>query len=117
MTIITLPNPGGTLTASALADQTMTQFDQTVLKNGQPATIAPTVTVGGDTWLQRSSTGDLAVTDPGTQGTLVALFDVHPATGAKSQVYEIVYYGPTATFAQANLLAFQPMLQSFKFVG
>lgn len=117
MTIITLPNPGGTLTASALADPTMTQFNQTLLKGGQAATIGSTATVGGDTWLQRSATGDLAITDPGTQGTLVALFDVHPASGAKSQVYEIVYYGPATTFAQASTQVFQPMLQSFKFVG
>ncbi|MGH2510700.1 MAG: hypothetical protein ACRDHZ_25300, partial [Ktedonobacteraceae bacterium] len=63
------------------------------------------------------STGELALTDPGVQGTLVALFDVHPASGANSQVYEIVYYGPTTTFALTNAQVFQLMLKSFKFIG
>lgn len=116
MTIITLANPGGALTASTIADQTMPAFNQSLLKNGKTATIAPTASVGGDTWVQRSSTGELAITDPGVQGTMVALFDTH-TVGGTSMIFEIVYYGPTATFEQANTLAYQPMLQTFKFIG
>lgn len=117
MTIVTIPNPGGTQSASALADTTMPLVEKTLLTNAKPATVAPTVTVGGESWTQRSATGELALTDPGTQGTLFLLIDNHPANAANTQAYEIYYYGPTSTFSQSDTLAFQPMLQSFKFTS
>lgn len=117
MTIVMVPNPMGAQSANALADATLPLIDKTLLKNAQPATAAPTTTVGGETWVQRSSTGDLALTDPGTQGTLFMLIDNHPANAADTTAYEIYYYGPTSAFTQSNTLAFQPMLQSFKFTA
>lgn len=117
MTIVTVPNPMGAQSASALADTTLPLIEKTLLKNAQTATAAPTTTVGSDTWQQRSATGELAITDPGTQGTLYMLVDNHPANASDTMAYEIYYYGPTSTFAQSNTLAFQPMLQSFKFTA
>jgi hypothetical protein len=117
MTIVTVPNPAGAQSASSLADATMPAVEKVMLTNSQPATVAPTVTVGGESWVQRSATGDLALTDPGTQGTMFLLVDNHPANSANTQAYEIYYYGPTSTFSQSNTLAFQPMLQSFKFAS
>lgn len=117
VTIVTVANPAGTQSASALADATLPPIEKALLSNAKTATVAPTVTVGGDTWAQRSATGELALTDPGTQGTLVMLIDNHPANAANTLAYEIYYYGPSATFTQADVLAFQPMLQTFKFVA
>jgi hypothetical protein len=116
MTIVTVPNPGGAQPAGALADATLPLINKTLLKNAQPATVAPTVTVAGETWVQRSSTGDLAITDPGTPGTLYMLIDNHPANAATTQAFEIYYYGPTATWSQAQAV-FQAMLQTFKFTA
>jgi hypothetical protein len=115
MTIVMVPNPAGAQSASSIADESLPLIDKTLLTNAQPATVSSTVTVSGDTWAQRSATGELAITDPGTQGTLFMLVDNHPANAANTEAYEIYYYGPTSTFTQANVLAFQPMLQSFKF--
>lgn len=112
MTIATAANPAGAQGTSTAATASMQIFEKSLLSNAQPATAAPTVTVGGESWVQLSATGDLAITDPGTPGTLIQLADTHNGT-----LYEIVYYGPTATFAQSNTLAFQPMLQSFKFTA
>lgn len=116
MTIVTVPNPGGVAGASTVSQTSMSEFEKTLLSNAKPATIAPTASVGGDSWVQSSATGNLAVTDPGTPGTLVLLVDNHPANSASTMTYEIVYYGPTATWSQANTV-FQAMLQSFKFTA
>lgn len=117
VTIVTVANPGGAQSANALADATLPLIEQTMLSKATTAKVAPTATVGGETWVQRSATGDLALTDPGTQGTLIMLVDNHPASSADTKAYEIYYYGPTATFTQATTLAFQPMLNSFKFTA
>ena len=117
VTIVSVANPAGAESASALADTTLPLIEKTLLSKGQTATVAPTTTVAGDTWAQRSATGELAITDPGTQGTLMMLIDNHPAQAANTKAYEIYYYGPSATFTQSNTLAFQPMLQSFKFTA
>lgn len=117
VTIVAVPNPAGAQSASDIADSSMPLIEKTLLTKAQPATVAPTVTVAGESWAQRSATGDLALTDPGTQGTLFLLVDNHPANAANTQAYEIYYYGPTSTFSQSNTLAFQPMLQSFKFTA
>lgn len=117
MTITVTPNPGGASSVKLEADTTLKFFEKTLVKDGKDATIAPTATVGGDSWVQLSATGELSITDPGTQGTLVQLADDHPANSASSQLYEILYYGPTSTFTQASTMAFQPMLQSFTFVA
>lgn len=117
MTIVVVANPEGVQSANALADATLPLIEKTLLSKATTATIAPTATVDGETWAQRSATGDLTITDPGTQGTLVMLIDNHPANAANTQAYEIYYYGPSATFTQANALAFQPMLQTFKFTA
>jgi hypothetical protein len=117
VSIVTVANPAGANSASALADATLPLIEKTLLSDAKTATVAPTVTLAGETWAQRSATGDLALTDPGTVGTLMMLVDNHPANAADTQAYEIYYYGPSATFTQADALAFQPMLQTFKFAA
>lgn len=117
MTIVTVENPGGAQSSSALADATLPLIEKTLLSDGKTATVAATATVAGETWAQRSATGGLALTDPGVQGTLMMLIANHPASAPDTKAYEIYYYGPTATFTQATTLAFQPMLQSFKFTA
>jgi hypothetical protein len=116
LVIATVANAGGLQSPSALAGTTMPIMEKIFLKNAKPATIAPTATIGGETWVQSSATGEL-ITDPGAQGTFVGLFTNHPANAADTQAYEIYYFGPSATFTQATTLAFQPMLQSFKFTA
>lgn len=115
LAIVTLPNPNGVVGVNTEAQTSMSGFEKTLLSNARPATIAPSATVGGDSWVQSSATGGL-VADSGTPGTLVQLVDNHPAHAASTMTYEIVYYGPTATWSQANTV-FQTMLQSFAFTA
>ncbi len=117
VTIVTVANPAGAQSPSALADGSLPLIEKTLVSDGKNATVAPTVTINGETWAQRSATGTLALTDPGTPGTLFLLVNNHPASAPTTQAYEIYYYGPTSTFTEANTLAFQPMLQSFKFTA
>jgi hypothetical protein len=105
-------NPGGAASTSVSANASMQIYEKTFLTNAQPATVAPTATVGSESWVQLSATGTLAFLDAGTPGTLIQLADTHSGT-----LYEIVYFGPTSTFTQANTMVFQPMLASFKFTS
>ncbi len=95
-TIVGTPDPGGVSSASSLADIT-------------------TVTINGVTWAQRSITGTTTVNGQDVPATIFLLVTLHPANAANTTAYQLIYGGPTVTFAQANVLAFQPMLQSFKF--
>lgn len=106
------PNPGGAASTSVSANASMQIYEKTFLTNAQPATVAPTATVGSESWVQLSATGTLAFLEAGTPGTLIQLADTHSGT-----LYEIVYFGPTSTFTQANTMVFQPMLASFKFTS
>jgi hypothetical protein len=115
LTIVTVANPNGELEAKDLADQTLPLIEKTLLSDGQPASVAATVKVGGLIWEQRSATGGLAITDPGVQGTLMMLVTNYPAAASSTQAYEIFYYGPSSTFTQAVDQDFQPMLQSLTF--
>ena len=113
MTIEYQPNPNGALSTNELAQTFIKVFEKATFSSSEPATIAPTATVGDDSWVQISATGTLLL-DPGTPGTLVLLADNHPANAANTNSYLIVYSGPTATWSQSNAV-FQAMLQSFKF--
>jgi len=113
MTIVSIADPNGIAGASTIAQTSLASFEKSLLSNAKSATIAPTATVGGESWVQKSATGDLAA-EANTPGTLVLLVDNHPANSPSTKTYEIVYYGPTATWNQANIV-FQIMLQSFTF--
>lgn len=117
MVIATTPNPDGATSTSAAANTAMQIYEKTFLSDAQPTTVSPTVTVGGESWVQLSATGKLVLLDAGTPGTLVQLADTHPASGANALLYEIIYFGPTSTFTQTNTMVFQPMLASFKFTS
>lgn len=114
-TIVGTPDPGGVSSASSLADITIQTLEKSTVKNAQTVSVAPTVTINGVTWAQRSITGTTTVNGQDVPATIFLLVTLHPANAANTTAYQLIYGGPTVTFAQANVLAFQPMLQSFKF--
>ncbi|GHO65186.1 hypothetical protein KSC_040780 [Ktedonobacter sp. SOSP1-52] len=108
------PDRAGEPDASVVADQAMSHFKGTLLANAQDISAPQTFTTGKVTWIQRSATGSLAITDPGVQGNLFLLVTNFPPQAKNTVTYEVEYYGPTATFGQANV-SFMQMLQSFTF--
>ena len=114
MAVFADPDLMGAQSASAVADQAMSRFEGTLLANAQAVTVPPTYAIASVTWIQRSATGILAITDPGVQGNFFLLVVNYPANAKNATMYEIEYYGPAATFSQANV-NFMTMLRSFSF--
>ena len=114
LNIILTPDPNGLNTANALADTAITGI-RGGLKNPQTENVAPTTTVGGETWSQRSASGMTTQNGQSVVVQVVVIVDIHPASSPMSKGFIIVYSTTKALFVQANTTYFQPMLQSFKF--
>lgn len=114
MTITIVPDPNGAVSANSLVN-TAVKAAKLPLKNSQPESVPPTVTVAGKSWSQQSVSGTQRLNAADTVIQAVMLANVHPANTLASKGYTIVYSAPKSTFSQANTAYFQPMLQSFKF--
>src|SRR6059036_783221 len=74
LSIAVTPNPGGAASKDNLADAAETGA-KSKLKNPKTETIAPTTTVGGDTWSQRAVSGDATVNGQTANVKLVVIAD------------------------------------------
>jgi len=112
------PNPGGVVTADTQVSIGLQLF-KSQAKNYQMQNVAPTTTVGGDSWSQGSATGDIVPKGQTSAVTakIVVIADNHPAGLPTSMGFEIAYLTGQQVFDIANNSAFQPMLQSFKFTS
>ncbi len=115
LTITVAPDPNGAVSADSFVD-TEVKAAMAALKNSQMESAPSTVTVGGDSWNQKSASGIQRLNNQDTLIQLVVLADVHPANAPTSKAYTIVYGTAKSMFDQANTTYFQPMLQSFKFM-
>jgi hypothetical protein len=112
------PNPGGVVTADNQVSIGLQLF-KSQAKNYQMLNVAPTTTVGGDSWSQGSATGDIVPKGQTAAVTanIVVIADNHPANLPTTMGFEIAYLTGQQVFDIANNGAFQPMLQSFKFTS
>lgn len=116
LTIVGTPDPNGVSSADSLASISAQTIAKSVVKNGQVTSLS-SVTLNGVTWAQRQITGTITLQGQDVPAKIILLVATHPANSATTKAYQLFYGGPTATFDQANTLAFQPMLQSFKFTA
>ena len=114
LNIMVTPDPNGLNTADSLADTVITGI-RGGLKNPQKENVAPTTTVGGETWSQRSASGMTTQNGQRVVVQVVVIVGIHPASSPMSKGFIIVYSATKSLFVQANTTYFQPMLQSFKF--
>jgi hypothetical protein len=114
MTITTVPNPNGAISADSLMNAAI-QAQRVPLKNVQTEPVPPTVTVGGESWGQQSVSGTQRLNAADIVMQSVVLANVHPENTPTSKSYTIVYSAPKSNFSQTDTTYFQPMLQSFKF--
>ena len=114
MTITAVADPNGKISAESLVNTAMTAL-KAPLKNVQPVSVPPTVTVGGASWNQQSVSGTQRLNAADTMMQAVVIATVYPENTATSKGFTIEYRAPQATFSQANTTYFQPILQSFKF--
>ncbi len=113
-TITVVPDPNGAISADSLVSTGITS-EKVPLKNAQPVSIPPTVTIGGASWSQQSVSGTQRLNAADTMTQSIVCANVHPGNTLASKAYTMVYRAPQAMFSQANTSYFQPMLQSFKF--
>lgn len=82
----------------------------------QKVDIAPITTVGGETWDQIGSIGDLKTSSgQSLSSKVIALATNRPKEDASTKMYIIQFGAPTKDFDQADSTTFQLMLQSFNF--
>lgn len=112
--VATTNNPGGAASADKLADATIAALKPS-LKNSKTENVSPTTTMAGDSWSQRSASGDTTINGQNTTIKFVLIVDNHPAHVASTKSFEIIYGTSKSLFDSATTTYFQPMLQSFKF--
>jgi hypothetical protein len=83
--------------------------------HSQQVDLAPTATVGGETWDQIGAIGDLPYNGQQLSIKVIALAINRPAHDANTKMYKIQFSGPAKGFDQMDSTTFQPMLQSFTF--
>jgi hypothetical protein len=116
MTIVVTPNPGGAISADTLATTGITAV-KTQLKNPQDGNLPATTTVGGDSWVQKSTIGGSTAAGTSVPLEFVVISDNHPASSPSTKSFTIIYGTAQQSFASAKTSYFQPMLQSFKFTS
>ena len=114
--IVTTPNPGGVASPDFVVTAAVNATKAT-MKNPQTVNIPPTITVGGESWVQKSLAA--TITSNGQNGVVqyVVASDNHPASSPSTKSFTIVYGTMQQLFAKANTMYYQPMLQSFKFTS
>jgi hypothetical protein len=116
LSVATAPNPNGAIPATDLVNLSLQVF-RSQAENYQRQKVAPTTTLGGDTWSQGAATGD--VTRSGQPSAVamkvVVIADNHPAHTLTTEAFTIAYGTGRLVFDLAFRAYFQVMLHSFKF--
>lgn len=111
-TISVISNPNESLNKDQVVERFETGLEsQPQLTGVQNVSIAPTTTVGGETWSERAFSG----VSKGVRKQIVMLADNHPAKSPSTNAFVIAYGAPSTDFSQANTTYFQPMLRSYTF--
>ena len=108
------PNPNGAIPPTTAVNGGLNGF-KVQGTNFQQVDVAPTLTLGGNTWNQGAAIADTAANGQTNSLKLVVLSSDYPQRTASTQTFTLIYSTPTKEFDQSNTQSFQPMLQSFKF--
>jgi hypothetical protein len=109
-------NPNGVLSADTFVTAAASAA-KAGLKNSQDESAPSPVTVGGDSWVQKSFSGS---STQGGQSVVVQFYllaDNHPAQSPSTKSFDIIYGTAKQLMSSAQASYFQPMLQSFKFTS
>jgi hypothetical protein len=107
------PNPNANSATSVALDPLLHSMQ--AKPHYQPVALAPTTTVGGETWDQIGAIGDVPSSGQPQSIKVIALAINRPAHDANTKMYKIQFSTPTKDFDQTDSTTFQPMVQSFKF--
>lgn len=115
-TVQQIPSPNGAIPATTAIDAALSAFKGSA-KNYKEESVAPTTTVAGATWQQKSASGDVTKDGQTANARAVIMATNHPDKSPSTKLFSIVYGSPTAVYDLSNVAYFQPMLQSFKFTS
>jgi hypothetical protein len=108
------PNPNANSATSVALNPRLQSMQAKA--NYQKVDLAPTMTVGGETWDQIGAIGDVQTYSGQTLSSkVIALAVNRPAHDANTKMYIIQFSTPAKNFDQTESTTFQPMLQSFTF--
>ena len=116
LTIVVSPNPGGIASADTVVNAAI-QGVKNTMKNPQTVNVPPTANIGGDSWVQKSISGNSSSAGQAGVVQLVVASDNHPANSPTTNSFTVIYATIQGLFSAANTQYFQPMLQSFKFTS
>ena len=116
LTIVVSPDPGGIASADTVVN-TAIQGVKATMKNPQTVNVPPTANIGGDSWVQKSISGNSSSAGQAGVVQLVVASDNHPANSPTTNSFTVIYATIQGLFSAANTQYFQPMLQSFKFTS
>jgi hypothetical protein len=107
------PNPNANSATSVALDPLLHSMQSK--SHSQQVDLAPTTTVGGETWDQIGAIGDLPYSGQPLSVKVIAMAINRPAQDANTKMYKIQFSAPAKGFDQMDSTTFQPMLQSFTF--
>lgn len=118
LAVVVVPNPNGiaqpgTVIAASLAGG-VKGADMT---NTSPANLPASVSMAGETWTQKGTTGTASKGGQSAPYEIVVLAANHPAGSANTKLFEFIYAGPLLGSTLMDQQIFQAMLQSFKFTS
>lgn len=109
-------NPEGIASASTVVNLSINAA-KSKFKNPQNENVPATVTVGGESWAQKSASGTTTEQGQSVDVQLYILADNHPASTPATKSFVIVYTTAKQLMPVAISTYFHQMLQSFKFTS
>ncbi len=118
LAVLAIPNPNGIQQPGTLVDASLSGGVKGAnMTNTSPANLPATVSLGGETWTQKGTTGTASKGGISAPYEVVVLAVNHPANTANTKIFEIIYAGPVVGSTLMDDQLFQAMLQSFKFTS
>ena len=112
------PNPNGIAQPGTVLNTTLEAGVKGVnMTNTSPANLPASVTLAGETWMQKGTMGTASKNGASSSFEVVVLAVNHPANAPNTKLFELVYAGPLVGSTLLDAQIFQAMLASFKFTS
>ena len=116
--IVVVANPNGLAQPGTVLDATLASSVKGAdMTNTSPANLPASVSLAGETWVQKGTTGTVSKGGVSTSFEVVVLATNHPAHSPTTKIFEFVYAGPLVGSTLMDAQIFQAMLASFKFTS
>lgn len=114
----TVPNPNGIAQPGTVIDALLAGgVKEANMTSTSPANLPASVSMAGETWTQKGTTGTASKGGQSAPYEVVVLAANHPANGVNTKIFELIYAGPLLGSTLMDQQIFQAMLQSFKFTS